>query len=280
MSHSTSLLGRVAARQPRHEARAVEIRVDLQLEVDLRALGHQAERVVETGVVPDHRSKHHLVVPALRAARGRRPSTCRGRRRSLVVPPRRGHPRRGQVEVGDGLGLIGDRRHLAEEQPAEEPIPARGLVHRGHVHELVVHDGRHPLVGGQRLEGETQRCDLHGERVARHRACRSVPCVREVEQEDRHFPVGIEPKELLLERQRGEECPGGVRRQVGFAPLEVDQPQVAHLDLGQLGRRRHGRQQEEREQRGSSSAARAATGCGCVAEGRWAHPNLWRAGSC
>src|SRR5215510_9602454 len=58
----------VVVAEPGNEARAVEVRVDLRLEIDLRAFGRETERIVETRLVLHHRAKHHLVVAALGAA--------------------------------------------------------------------------------------------------------------------------------------------------------------------------------------------------------------------
>src|SRR4029079_10719878 len=54
--------------EPRHETRAVQIRIHLCLEVDLGSRRHETQRIVERRVVANHRPKDHLVVPALRPA--------------------------------------------------------------------------------------------------------------------------------------------------------------------------------------------------------------------
>ena len=166
------LLGRVGARQPREEPRAVEIRVDLELEVDLRAFRHQRERVVERRVVANHRAEDHLVEAALRAADAAGHPRVDEHGAAFVKPARRGHARRGQVEVEHRFGLLGQRHDLAAEQRPEEPIVPRRLVHRHDVHQLVVHDRVHPLVGRNRLERVGQRRDLDRQRVAGHRGRR------------------------------------------------------------------------------------------------------------
>ena len=54
--------------EPGHEPRAVKIRVDLELKIDLRPFRHEAQRVVERRAVSHHRAEDHLVVAALGAA--------------------------------------------------------------------------------------------------------------------------------------------------------------------------------------------------------------------
>ena len=53
-----------------------------------------------------------------------------------------------------------DWHHLAAEDASEDAITTRHLVHRDEMHQLVVHDGAHPLARQDRLEGETERRDL------------------------------------------------------------------------------------------------------------------------
>ena len=151
----------VGVREPHHEARAVQIRVDLELEVDLRPFRDETQRIVEMGVVADHRPEDHLVVAALRPAHAAGHPGVDEHRNAFVEPARRGDPRRGQVLVEDRFRLFGDRVHLAGKQFPEDPVPRGGLVERSHVHQLVVHDRVHPLVGGDRLEGEAQWRHLH-----------------------------------------------------------------------------------------------------------------------
>ena len=77
------LFGRVGARQPREESRAVEIRVDLELEVDLGALRHQARADRRRARCPS--PSRGRPSRRSRPARGRcrRPATCPRRRRCL-----------------------------------------------------------------------------------------------------------------------------------------------------------------------------------------------------
>ena len=182
------LLGRVVAREPRHEARAVEIRVGLELEVDLGAFRDQSQRVVERRVVGDHRAEDHLVVPALRASEPAGHPGVAEDGDAFVIPARRRHPRRRQVEVQNRLRLLRDRQHLSAEQLPEEPVAPRGLVHRRDVDELVVHQRVHPLVGGDGLVDERDGRDLHRDQIARHGGRAGVPLVRQIDEQYRADP--------------------------------------------------------------------------------------------
>ena len=62
------LLGRIDVREIGDETRSIEVSVRARLEVDKTPRETQTQRIVEMGVVPDHRPEHHLVIPALRAA--------------------------------------------------------------------------------------------------------------------------------------------------------------------------------------------------------------------
>ena len=112
--------GRVLEGEPRHETRAVQVRVRRQLEVDLHAFGDEAQRIVEAAVVPDHGPEHHFVVAALRPPDAARHERLEEHRAAFEVPARHGHPRRGQQEVEDALRVKGDRGDLAGENSSEE----------------------------------------------------------------------------------------------------------------------------------------------------------------
>jgi hypothetical protein len=176
--------------EPHHEPRAVQVRVDLELEVDLRPFGDEAERVVEPRAVAHHRPEHHLVVAALG------PADAAGHPRvdedgdPLVVPARRRDARRGQVHVEDRLGLLGHGVHLARRRTGGTGDPSGRLIHRRHVDQLVVHDRVQALVGGDRLEGEAERGDLHHHHVAGHDRDAGVAVVLEVGEQHRDVGVG------------------------------------------------------------------------------------------
>ncbi len=205
-------LGRALVGQVAQEAGAVEVRVDLGLEVHLDALGDEPERVVEARVVPHHRAEHHLVVGALGAALAAGHPGLDEDGESLLVPARRRRPRRRQVEVEDALGLGGHGRDLALEQAAEEALAARGLVRGRHVHELVVHQPVHPLVRHHRLEGEAERGHVHLDEVARHRRRRRVAAVGEVVEQHRDGTGRGVREQLAVEGERVLEAARGVRR--------------------------------------------------------------------
>ena len=272
----------MAPRQPRHEPRAVEVRIDLELEVDLRPFRRQAERVVDVRTVADHRAEHHLVIAALRPSDPARHPGVDEHRDAFVIPPRRGGSRGREVEVEDRLRLLGDRVDLAAKQPPEEPVAPGRLVHRRDVNQLVVHDGRHPLVGGERFEGEAQRRDLHHQRVARHDARSGISGIRQIEQQHRHLVFGLESEQFLLEGHGVQVRARDVRRQVGLAALEVDEAQIADLDLPELGGRRH-RDEDERKTEDRTDEGRAVSDCVYRLRGSSSvHANLrrvdWRSG--
>ena len=229
------LLRPIGVRQPGHEAGAVQIRIDLQLKVDLRPFRDQAEGIVEPRVVADHRAEDHFVVAALRASHTAGHPGVDEHGDAFVIPARRGDPRRGQVHVENAFGLVGDRVHLSPEQTAEHPVAPCRLVHRRHVHQLVVHDRVHPLVGGDRLEGETEGGHLDHHGAARHHRDTGIPPVLEIGEQDGDVRIGFVAKQLRLERERIEEGAHRVGDQVGFGPFEVDHAKVTPLLRAQLG---------------------------------------------
>jgi hypothetical protein len=142
-----------------------------------------------------------------------------------VKPARRGNPRRRQVEIQDRLGLLGDRQHLAVEQPAEHPVRPCRLVHRRHVDQLVIHDHVHALVGGKRLERKSQRRDLHADQVARHRGRAGVAGVTQVQHQHRQVFLGIKTEQFFLEGERVERGARDVRDEVALGDVEIDDTQ-------------------------------------------------------
>ena len=240
-------LRRVAVGQPGHEPGAVEVRVDLELEVDLGPLRGQPQRVVEAAAVEDHRAEHHLVVRALGPAEAARHPGVEEDRDPLVVPAGRGHPRGRQIEIEDRLGVVGDGVHLAAEQAAEEALGPRGLIQRGHVDQLVVHDRVQPLVGRHRLEGGAQGGDLNAHEVARNGGRSGVAGVGEVGEQDRDLLGGVVAEQAALEAEGVLERAHGVGREVGLRALEVDEAQVVGLERGELGGDGHGGAEDKQD---------------------------------
>ena len=244
------LLGRMAARQPGHEPRAVEIGVRLHLKVDLRAFGDESQRVVERHVIANHRAEDHLVVAALRASHAAGHPRVDEHRDALVIPPRRGDARSREVPVENRRRVIGRGRDLAAKQSAEGAIGSRRLIHRDDVNQLVVHQHRHPLVRRDGLEGEVERRDLERHDVARDRPGRRVAGVGEIREQHRDRIGQRELEEFLLELQRVQEGARGVGHQVAFGPLEVDEAHLRRFDGCELRVRAAGcgerREEDER----------------------------------
>jgi hypothetical protein len=228
------LLRRISAREPGHESRAVQVRVDLELKVDLRAFGDKSERIVKGRLILHHRAEHHLVVTALCAAKASRHPGVHEHRDALVVPARRRDTRRGEIEIGNRLGLFRDRQDLSAKEPAEQPIPPRTLVHRRHMDQLVVHDGVQSFVGRERFERETKRGNLNPDEIVRHRRRSRVPGVAQIEQQDGQVVGRIEAKQLLLKIQRVECRPRDVRNQIRLGGVDVDDAEAGRLLFGEL----------------------------------------------
>ncbi len=234
------LLRRVAVREERHEPLAVDVRVRLELEVDLRPFRDEAERRVEAAPVPHHRAEDHLVPGTLAPAPAPGHPRLEEDRGPFVVPARGQAARRRQVVVEDRLRLLRRRRDLPREHGAPEPIARPRVVVERHVDELVVHHPVDRLVRRDGLVGEGHGRDLEHHEVPGDDVHAGVAEVGEVVQEDRDLlgrPVREDPPveaEGVLERA------GDVRDEVRLPRREVDEPQVVGLERRDLapGRRR------------------------------------------
>ena len=175
---STTCSGERVVGEVAHEARAVEVRVHLGLEVDLHALGDEAERVVEARAVLHHRAEHHLVVGALRAALAAGHPGLDEDGEALLVPARRRRARRGQVEVEDALGLRGHgARPCRGRAPRKKrSVPAAWSTAVTWTSSWFISQFMRSFAT-TRLEGERERrhVHLHERRAARRspRRCRS-----------------------------------------------------------------------------------------------------------
>ena len=254
--------------QPHHETGAVQIRVDLELEVDLGAFRHKAERIVEVGAVAHHGAEDHLVVATLGASDATGHPGVDEDGDPFVIPTRRGHAGRGQIHVENRFRLFADRIDLAPEESAEHAIAPRSLVHGGHVHQFVVHDRVHPLISGDRLERKAQRGDLHHHRAAWDHGDPGVAVVLEVREQHGDVLIGLVAEQLGLEGERVEEGPDGMRDEVRLGSLEVDEPKVRALLRGQLGVRWRRRQTRQEEQERDGAALKKRTpGCPAARRG-------------
>ena len=102
------------------------------------------------------------------------------------------------------------------------------------MHQLVVHEHGHALVGRDRLEREVERRDLDRHDVARHGAGRRVAGVGEISEQHRDVIGRRELEELLLERQRVEERARRSGDEVALGALEIDQTHLRCFDRRQL----------------------------------------------
>ena len=130
--------------------------------------------------------------------------------------------------------MLGHRCDLAAEQPPEDAVPPDGLIHRHDMHQLVIHQRRHALVRGDRLESEVERGDLDGHEVARHRAGRRIARVREVSEKEGDRFRRVVAEQLPLEREGVQERPRHVRDEIRLGAVEVHHADLRRLDRAQL----------------------------------------------
>ena len=224
------LLGRRGQGEVGEEARAVEVGVHADLEVGLGALGLEPERIVDAGAVPHHGAEHHLVPGPLRAAQSAGQPGLEEDRDALAEPAGRRTPREREVAVQHRLRVLGRLAHLSEEDVAEERVPARRLVGRDDVHQLVAHQEVDALVRRAGLVHEVGGGDLDHHAVAGAGPHAGVPVVREVVGREGDLLPRPVPEEPALEGHRVLEAAHRVRRQVLERRAVVDEPQVVGLD--------------------------------------------------
>ena len=142
----------IGQRQIGIEARAVEIGVGADLEIDGIAFRFQAGGIEEMGVVAHHGAEHHLVIAALGAAQAAAHPGFHEDGRAFQVPARHIGAGLGQVIVKDGFGMRGDRRRLAVKDIAPEGVIVVPHIHGGQMHRLMVHQREEALAGAEGLE--------------------------------------------------------------------------------------------------------------------------------
>ncbi len=224
------LLGRSGQGQPAEEAGPIEVVVDAHLEIHGRALGLQAERREEPGVVTHHRAEHHLVVGALGAAEAAGHPGLHEDGAALKVPARHIHPGGGEVVVEDRFRMVLQRHGLAVEQAPPEGVRVVPDVHGRHVDRLMVHQGVEALARAEGLEGLAERGDVHQDGVVGRSPRGRVAVVGEILEQDRGLVPWRPTPLLLLEGHGVQEAAGDVGRQIGLGRVEVEQPQVLGLD--------------------------------------------------
>ncbi len=176
------LLGRIGQREIAEEARAIEIIVGADLEVDRIAFRLQAERIVEFRVVAHHGAEHHLVISALRAAQAAAHPCLHEHRAAFEIPARNIGARCGEVVVENGFGMIGGRQRLAVKEAAPPRILIVVHIHRGDVDKLVVHQCEKAFAGRERLECHADGGDIHEQRVVGRCPHHRLPVIGEVSQ--------------------------------------------------------------------------------------------------
>src|SRR6188472_839025 len=116
------LFRRVRVGEPREKPCAVKIGVRANLEVDLDAARHEAERVVEMRAVAHHRTEHHLVVAALCAAEASAHERLDEHRLTFGEPARNGEARDREVAVEQRFGKLRIGTDLAQKKAAPFPV--------------------------------------------------------------------------------------------------------------------------------------------------------------
>ena len=227
--------GPVGQRQAGDEARAVEVGVDADLEVDRGAFGFEAQRRVDFVIVADLGAPDHLVEGALRRGRGRPPSRSRRRRRCLrdTSAARRSaaSTRNYRRSTPDAPGSASACR---AKKLAPEGVALVPHVHGRDVGELVVGQGEEALARREGLHRLRQRRDVEQHGVVRRRARRGIAIVAEVLEQD-VGPVPRLPAELLLVAvERILDRPGDIGRQIGLDRVEIEQREVLGLERRQV----------------------------------------------
>ncbi len=234
------LLRAIGHRQIGVEARAVEIVVGADLEVDRVAFRFQPQRGVERRVVADLGAEHHLVIGALSAAEAAGHPGLHEHGAAFEIPARHRGARRGEIVVEDRLGVIGDRQRLAVEDAAPPSVRTVGDVHGRDVDELVVHQREEALARAEGLERDVDRRDVERQRVGRRGAHRGAAVVGEVAQQHDRAVVSLPVEGLALEGEGVLIGAPDIRRKIGLERVVVEQLQVLGLEPAQSdGRRQH-----------------------------------------
>ena len=146
------------------------------------------------GVVPDHRSEHHLVISALRAAQSAAHPGLEKDGAAFSPPAGRREARRGEVAVDDRFGVLRLGGDFAEEEspPAQVLLGSNVALH--HVDQLVVHQRIHPLARGVRLERKGKRRSVEKQGAARRRVGVRVAVIGQILKQDDRW-LGRRPAE-------------------------------------------------------------------------------------
>jgi len=228
-------LGPVLVRQVGHETSAVEVGVDLDLEIDLGSLGDQTQGAVEAAVITYHRAKDHLIPGAQSATDAARHPGLDKDCNAFVIPAGCGEPGRRQVGEENGPRVVLARLDLAGEELAPRAVAGGGLVARHDVNQLVVHQPVHPLVGRHDLVDKRQRRDLQHQHIARHRTGGGISAIGEIHQDDGDRLRRLPAPELSVKLERVDETARHVGRQIALGRLVVEETQVFCGHLVELG---------------------------------------------
>ena len=228
------LFGAVGQREIGIEARAVEIGIGPDLEIDGIAFGFEAHRVEEAGVVAHHRAEDHLVVAALCAAQPAAHPCLHEHGAAFQIPARHPGARLREIIVENRFGMIGDRRHLAVEEIAPECVVVVPHIERGDMHHLVVHNGEEALAWRPGFEGGGDRRDIDGDAVERRGAHRGPAIVGQVLQKNDGLVPRLPVEHPPLEGEGVLVGLSDVRGEIGLDRIVIDQPQIVGLHLLQI----------------------------------------------
>ncbi len=163
------LLRRVGIGKPGEEARAVQIRIGRDLEARLHPARGESERVVERGVVADHRPEHHFVVAPLGAPDSSVHPRFHEHRAAFRPPARDRVARRRQVRVEQCFRVGGLDPHLSAEELAPAAVFGGRHVALHGVNQLVIHQRVEALARRKGLEGVRDRRDVDDHPIVRQR---------------------------------------------------------------------------------------------------------------
>ncbi len=131
--------------------------------------------------------------------------------------------------------MLGHGDHLAAEQPSIALVLGARLIAGHQVDGLVIRLREQPLARAEGLKGERSRCNVEIDPVPRAREQERVAAIGEILQQDRDLAVRGVVEAGLLRRDGVQEALRGVRYEVGPGRVEVQNSQVASLDVTQLG---------------------------------------------
>ena len=181
------------------------------------------------GAIAHLGAEHHLVVAAQSPAQSAAHPGLHEHGHPLVIPAWRVVARVRQVAISDGDRVVGNGGDLAQEKPPEPSILSRRLVVGHRVHELMIHQQNHAVVGQRGLEDVIRRSNADIQEVARQCGAAAVHTVGEILEQDHNLLFALVMEQLPMKRESVLETPNQVRYQIGVSGTVVDQLDVACL---------------------------------------------------